>query len=260
MNKNPVKFVQIVLAAVFFMLPAVALAEDSPPPLAEMWVVTVKPGHGPDFYKAIGEHMKFRSENGDPRAWQSYSPLLGDALNRLAIRFCCFKWGDQDSYLEWSKGADQLEAHFNEHVAPHAAKFEHYFETMDWENSHWPESGGPYNLFAVTEWDVIPGHAADFKAARDKILQIALNQGWATDDHAWLWASTIGGAPQESIIIPHKNFASMDRDEETFSRFLSKHLGDEAAAALLKQFAGATRGSNFQIWELQEQYSMSSGD
>jgi hypothetical protein len=260
MYKRQVKFVPGILAVLFFMLPAVGAAEDSPPPLAEMWIVTPKADHGTEFYKALGEHMAFRSEHGDPREWQAYSPLLGDQLNRLAIRFCCFNWADQDGYQEWDEQAEEITAHFNEHVGPHAEKWEHYFESMDWENSHWPDDVAQYKLFAVTEFNLKPGEGADFRAARDKILQIALNQGWATGDHAWLWASTIGGKPQESIIIPHKNFASMDRKDDSFTSFLSEHMGADAAAALLKQFSSATWSSNYQIWQHQEKYSMSSGD
>jgi hypothetical protein len=260
MYKRQMKFVPGILALLFFMLPAVGAAEDSPPPLAEMWIVTPKADHGTEFYKAIGEHMAFRSEHGDPREWQAYTPLLGDELSRLAIRYCCFNWADQDGYQEWEEQAEEINAHFNEHVAPHAEKWEHVFETMEWEHSHWPDDSAQFNLFAITEFYVKPGEAAEFKAARNQILQIALNQGWATDDHAWLWASTIGGKPHQSIIIPHKNYASMDRGEESFSSFLAKHMGDEEAAALLKQFSSSTRGSNFQIWVRQEEYSMSSGD
>jgi len=260
MYKRPLNLVLSVITVLFFMVPAASVAQDSPPPLAEMWTVTPKADQQSEFYEALAEHMAFRSENGDPRDWQVYTPLLGDDLGRVAIRACCFSWADQDAYREWSEQNEKVNAHFSEHVAPHSDKWEHYFETLDWKNSHWDEEGGPYKLFAVTEFAVKPGHDAEFKAARDKILQVALNQGWATDDHPWLWASTVGGKPTESIIIPHKNFASMDRDEETFSRFLSRHMGEDAASELLKQFGSSTRGSNFQIWEHQEKYSMGNDD
>ena len=258
MIKRPVNFVLSVLAALFIMMPAVSVAEDSTPPLADLWMVTIKADHGPEFYKAIAKHMAFRSEHGDPREWEAYTPLLGDELNRLAIRFCCFSWADQDQYQAWSDEATKINEHFQEHVAPHTEKWGHYFESLDWGNSNWVEEGEPYKLFAVTEFKLKAGHSADFDAARDKMSQIALNQGWASNDRSWLWATTIGGKPQESIIVPHKNFASMDRDEDSFIRFLSKHMGDDAASALLKQFSGATWGSSFQIWEHQEKYSMSS--
>ena len=259
MKKRPVNFVLSVLAPLFFMVPAISIAQDSPLPLAEVWIATPNPDHASDFYKGVTAHMAFRSENGDPREWQVYTPLLGDDLGRVAFRACCFSWADQDAYQEWSEKSDEVNAHFNKHVAPHVVKWEHYFDTQNWKNSHWVEDDS-YKLFAVTQFQVKPGHAADFNAARDKLLQVALNQGWATDNHPWLWAARVGGNPTESIIIPHKNFASMDRDEETFSRFLSKHMGDDAAAALMQQFSSATLGSNYQIWKHEEKYSMSSDD
>jgi hypothetical protein len=249
-----------VLATLFLMLPAVLLAEDSPPPLAEMWLVTPKHGQGSEFHKALAGHMAYRAEQGDPRAWQAYAPVLGDNLNRIAIRFCCFTWADQDSYQAWSDSAEKINAHFKENIAPLSEKWEHYFESMNWENSHWVEDMGSYRYFAVTEFNIKPGLGQDFVAARDQMSQIALNQGWATDDRSWLWASTIGGKPQESIIIPHKNYASLDRGEEDFASFLSRHLGSEKASELMKQFSSASWSTDFQIWEHQENLSMSSGD
>jgi hypothetical protein len=260
MKKRPAYYFLSVLAALFFLVPAVSMAEDSPPPLAEMWVVTPKAGHGSEFNEALAEHMKFRSENGDPRDWQVYTPLLGEELTRVGIRFCCFNWADQDAYRQWDEGNKKVGEHFEKHVAPHAEHWGHYFETLNWGNSHWADSADSATLFAITEFHIKAGHEAEFKTARDEILQIALNQGWATEQHSWLWISTIGGAPAESIVIPHDNFASMDLEEESFSRFLAKHMGEEKAAALMKQFAGSTSGSEFQIWELQEDLSMDSGD
>jgi hypothetical protein len=260
MNKRPVNFVLSVLAILFFAAPAVSVAQDSPPPLSEMWMVVPKADHKTEFYESLARHKTFRSEQGDPRSWQVYTPLLGDELGRVAIRSCCFSWADQDTYREWGEKNEKVGAHFNEHVAPHVEKWEHYFETMNWKNSHWNEQDGTTKFYAVTQFNVKAGHGAEFKAARDKILQIALNQGWATDDHLWLWATRIGGKPQESIIIPHENFASMNRDEDSFSGFLSEHMGAEAAAELLQQFSASTWGSDFQIWEYQEKYSMSSDD
>lgn len=260
MIKRPVTTILSVLAALCILLPAVATAQDDPPPLAEIWMVTIKDGHGSEFNKALAEHMKFRSENGDPRDWQAYRPLLGEELNRIGLRSCCFNWADLDTYREWGKNNKKVGEHFDKHVAPHVDRFAHYFETMHWNNSHWADSADGASLFAVTEFKVKPGHGAEFSAARDKLLQIALNQGWATGDNSWIWTSTIGGPPVEGIVIPYQNFAGLDRGQNNFSRFLAEHLGEEGAAKLMKQFSSSTRGSSYQIWEHQKELSMESGD
>jgi hypothetical protein len=260
MIKRSTSTILSVLAALFVFLPTVAAAQETTPPLAEMWMMTIKPGHGSELNKALAEHMKFRSENGDPRDWQAYTPLLGEELNRVGVRYCCFNWADLDSYREWGKNNAKVGEHFEKHVAPHVEHYAHYFETMHWNNSHWADSADGATLYAVTEFHVKPGHGAEFRAARDKLLQIALNQGWATEEHSWLWTSTVGGPPVEGIVIPYQNFAGLDREADSFSRFLAEHLGEDGAAELMKQFASSTSGSNYQIWEHQKDLSMDSGD
>jgi len=257
MTVRSVKFVLSILAVMCFLLPAAAMAEDAPPPLAEVWMVTPKSGHGEEFRKAIKEHMAFRSENGDSREWQAYTPVLGDELNRIAIRFCCFSWADHDAYQEEMAGADKIRTHFAKHVTPHVEKWTHYFDQMNWSHSNWVEGKEPYKYYAVTEFDITPAHAAEFKAARDKLIQIGINQGWATDERPWLWTTRIGGTPQQSVVIPHVNYASFDRDQDAFFRFLSEHMGNDKAVALLEEFSSATKKSYFQIWEHETSLSMS---
>jgi hypothetical protein len=260
MFKSPVRFILSVLVLLLFTLPAAAIADDSPPPLAEIWLITPKAGHQAEFMKALVEHMAFRSSHGDPRAWETYTPVLGKDLNRVGIRYCCFNWADQDSYEEWAAGATEIRQNMEKTLEPHIEKSEHYLESLDWGNSHWVEADKPYRFYAVTEYTIKPGHAMAFDAARDKISQIALNQGWATDNHPWLWASTIGGEPVESIIIPHVNYASFERSGESFLTFLSRHMSADDAAALLSEFANASSSMNFQIWEHQENLSMKPGE
>jgi hypothetical protein len=261
MTKKSLVRVLIMIAALVLLAPTAVTAQDPPPPLAEMWVLVAKADHGDELRAAIKKHMAFRSEQGDPRAWQAYTPVLGDELNRVAVRFCCVKWADVDAYREWSMSADAVGEHFDEHVAPHVQTTEHYFESMDWSNSHWSEAGGPYRLFAVTEFDIKAGHSAEFTAAMDKMSQIAIDQGWASDRRSWLWTSRIGGSPQQSIVIPHRDYASFEQAEDSFFRFLTEKLGsEEQAAALFHQFESSTSGSDFQIWAHREDLSMAEDD
>jgi hypothetical protein len=249
------------LVLLFCAAPAAVIAQVVPPPLAEMWVVTPKAGHSEGFFAGLKAHMAFRSERGDPRAWLTYTPLLGEQLNRIAVRYCCFAWADADAYRQWEAGNPEIQAHFDEHLAPHVELAAHHFETTDWANSHWSEAKAPYQLFAVTEFSVAPGQAGEFDAARAKMSQIAIEQGWASDDHVWLWTTRIGGQPRHSIIVPHKNFASLDNAGETFAQFLANQLGSaDAAAELMSRFQSATTGADFQIWEYQADLSMPEND
>jgi hypothetical protein len=252
-------FISLLALAACFS-PNLVFAQDTPP-LAEMWILIPKAGHAQELSDAIKEHMDFRSGHGDPWRWDSYTPLLGDDLDRFAVRSCCHNWADVDSYREWNNNNPAVGTHFGEHVAPHVEKYQHYFEEIDWANSHWNNEGGPYKYFAVTEFTVKAGESADFNAAREKMSQIAINQGWADNKRSWLWATTIGGEPLISVIVPHVNFASMASTGEGFTDFLASQLGSaEAAAELMKKFSAATWGSDYQVWVHREELSMKSGN
>lgn len=260
MIKKPICLVLSVLATLLLAAPAAVLAEDSPPALADMWLVTPKEGHASEFRKALAEHMAFRTEHGDPRKWEIYTPMLGNDLGRYGIRYCCFSWADQDAYRKWQSEAAKISEHFDKHVAPHLDKAEHYFEALDRGNSNWVDTGEPYKFFAVTEYYVKPGHGMAFDAAKEKMSQIALNQGWANDNRPWLWASTIGGETQESIIVPHRNFASFEQEGESFLAFLSRYMGEKEATDLIREFMSTASRTDFQIWEYREELSMDSGE
>ena len=259
MKKSPVSFVLSFIAAALLMLPSTLLAQNTTPPLSEMWIMVPKAGHGKEFVEGLKKHMAYRTEQGDSREWGTYTPLLGDDLNRFAVRYCCFNWADVDTYRAWGRENSQVSDHFEDYVGPHVEKFEHYFESTDWANSHWSDKNDDARFFAVTEFRIKPGHGSDFDAARDKMSQIAINQGWATDERSWIWNRTIGGKPLESIVIPHANFASMAREEKSFSRFLATHMGEGPAADLMKRFSAAAY-SDFQIWEYREELSMESSE
>lgn len=244
------------LVALAFTLPLAAAAE-APPPLAENWMLVPKADKYDDFEEGLKKHMAFRKEHGDTRSWQAYTPTLGDKLNRVGIRYCCISWADVDSYRAWSMENKKIGEHYQEHVAPYVESAAHYFNSISWENSHWESENGPYKLFAVTSFEIKPGAAGTFDAARDKMSQIAINQGWASPEHVWMWSTRIGGSPQESVVTPYKNWADMEREGETFFQFLVRKLGsDDAAGALLDEFSSAIKNTDYQVWVHREDLSM----
>ena len=257
MKKTTTKLILGLLAGLICLLPLSAMAQDKPPPLAEFWMVTPKAAHIGEFQAAFKEHVEFRQAHGDPWKWQVYTSIVGNELNRYAIRYCCVNWADLDEYQKWNEANPQVDGHWIENVAPHVEKLQHFYDEIDWNNSNWTADAGPFRYFAVTEWGLKSGHEMDFSAARKVMSQVALNQGWATADRNWIWTTTIGGPDTEAIVIPHVNFASMAPGEETFYDFLAKHMGSaEAAGDLMKKFSAATSGSEFTIGEHLPELSM----
>ncbi|MDT8321166.1 MAG: hypothetical protein RQ826_11630 [Xanthomonadales bacterium] len=259
MNRRTRPLIPVAIAALLLLLPFSTPAQEAPGPLAEMWIVTPKEGHSTQFVASLKEHIALRSEQDDPRQWEVYTPLLGDELGRFAIRACCFNWADLDAYTAWDESKTGVYAHFNEKVAPLVDKAEHYFDEIDWTSSHWND--GSYRYFSITEFMPRAGHANQFKGARVKLSQIAIDQGWASDERSWLWLSRIGGKPSVSLVVPHENYADMAGGDEAFFQFLASKLGSsEEAMKLMQEFSGSSWGSKYQLWEHHPDLSMQAAD
>ncbi|NNK37474.1 MAG: hypothetical protein HKP03_03270 [Xanthomonadales bacterium] len=259
MKTASMKYLLGAIVLLALLLPLGAAAADDPPPLAEEWLVTVKQGHMSDFLAAVKAHGEFRAGNGDSRDWQIYTASLADGLNQVSIRYCCFDWSDQDAYDEWARANPQVLEHWMSTADPHIEKIEHYFEEMDWTNSHWNE--GEYRFYTVRTFELKSGHEGDFDTARDTMSQIAINQGWANESRSWIWGTMIGGSQSVYVVVPHKNYASIGSGDDSFTRFLGEKLGsEEAARELMKQFSASTWSSSLQLWEHHPGLSMQSSD
>jgi len=245
------------ITGLLFVLPFASQAADTPPRLAEQWSMVPKQDQREAFYEGLKEHMKVRAEAGDPWVWRTYTPMLGEEIDRVAVRYCCFDWADKDSYREWSEKHPEVQQHWNEKVDPHVASYGHFIDEVSWANSNVKAEWGPWRYFGVTEFSIKPGMQSEFDMVRDKISQIALNQGWATPERPWMWAATVGGAKKEMIVSFYKNYAEMEPQGENFFNFLSRILGGDAAAEeIFKTFSGTIAAQEYQIWELHEDLSM----
>jgi hypothetical protein len=243
-------------------MPAVLMAQDEadPPNLATVWIVHPKAGHFGEFMAAVTEHMAFRKEQGDTRGWNVYQPVIGDDIGKVAFRYCCFDWADEDAYAaaEAEKG---LGDHWNANVDQHVGHYEHYLSAIDLDNSHVSEAAfESATLFGVTTWNIAPGKGADFDAMKAKMSTLAKENGWASDERNWSWSSRIGGKPEESIVIPHKDYADMAPPEETFYEFVVGQIGEEAANEMFATFSKSASSSRYTVWQLNPDLSIDSGE
>jgi len=238
------------------VIPALAAEEDAPPGVADMWVVTPKDGQSSEFEAAFKAHIAFRAENGDTRAWQTYTVIAGDDMNKYYVRYCCINWADQDAYtgLEQNKG---MQKHWNDNVDQHVSSYEHYFADLDLENSNWPANAGEFAFYGVTSWTPRPGTGTQRGAAIAEFKAIATEHGW---DKSWSWSWRIGGDSQLSLVIPYNDYAAMAPPEPTFSAFVREHIGEEAAAELFERFSSSFWGSSYTVYAHRPDLSMSDGD
>jgi len=244
----------------FVGLPFVAQAQDEeadPPNMADLWIVHVEAGKSAAFEEAFKSHIAFRAENGDPRAWNTYTVAVGEDLGAYGIRFCCIDLADADSYDAWDAEAGAGE-HWNANVDQYVDSYEHYYTTTDFENSNWPEGETNYSLFGVTRWVLKQGAFRQMNEAKGKMSSLAKEHGWP---RYWSWQSQIGGSNVISIVSPYENYAGMEPPEQSFFEFLVEHMeSPEAAGELLGSFSSSFKSSSYTVYRLRDDLSMSADE
>lgn len=253
-SSNPIG---LAVATVFLLIGANAFAQDEPPGnIAEMWTMHADPGAVTAFEAAFKEHVALRSENDDPYNWQVFVNHTGELRPSYYIRACCFSWADRDAYETWSEEHPQVMEHWQSNVAPHVKGYEHDFEEMDFENSHWPDGAASPKYVGVTTYKIAPGGWRAFNSAKAELSRIAIDNGWASDEHRWAWSSLVNGHPSVSIVFPYDDYADMTTPDPSFYDFLSEQVGAEKAGELFQRMNSATKGSYYQIYAHRPDLSM----
>ncbi len=230
--------------------------DESPPNVADLWIITVDYPNSAAFEEAFKTHLAARKEAGDPRNWQTYTVVAGGEMDAYGVRYCCFKWADADAYAEWSQSSGIFD-HWNEHVAQYVDDYHHHFQTLDLDNSNWPEDPTDYRYFGVTSWRLKPGTTGTRQAAIKALSTVGKEHGWS---RPWAWTSYVGGDSELSIVTPYANFADMEPPDQSFFEFASEHIGAEETARLFNDFGSSFLSSEYTIFEHRPDLSMDDGE
>lgn len=248
------------IAALLFAAGTLAQETGSTPPLSDVWVVAPKAGMTEEFEKAVAGHMAFRADNGDSRQWLTFRPVIGDKLDIYMFRACCFDWADQDDYESEDKDKGFGE-HWGENVHEYVDHYHHYFDRIDWENSHWPEDGtdGPY--FGATRWFMKESGGRATGEALREMSRLAKEGGWGETEGPWLWLRQIGGKDILALVSPYQGYAEMAPPETSFYEFAVRELGsEEAADAMFEKFTSGFSSSDYTVWRYRDDLSMPGDD
>ncbi|WP_417445721.1 hypothetical protein [Kangiella sp.] len=211
-----------ILALFAFLLNPLTLfaAEEKPPALVSMWAMDVKQGSEKDFEAAFKSHIKARQKAGDTRSWQVYTPHTGSHFNRYIIRYCCFKWADQDAYSKWADNS-KIMSDWENGAGKHVERYEHHYSWVDMENSHWNDDVS-YQFVGVRTYYLKPD--SDVSDSVKEISDLAKAIKW---DRNWGWNYSVTGPSRLQLAFPFKNFADMQPPEPSFGDLAEKHLGSE---------------------------------
>lgn len=254
MSKS-IKIITLSVSLFFFVLSSsiAVSANEKPANLADSWSVVPKSGMQDKFETALKKHLAFRSEKGDTRSWQVYTPIVGDDLNRYVIRFCCTKWNQVDAYVKWSLD-NKVNDHWNKYVDKYVASYQHYYSRLDFDNSHWPDPAPDFKYFGVRDYQVKMGKGMALQNSKKMLSDYAKAMNWP---YYWSWSQTIGGSEHFNLVLPFKDYADMTPPEQSFGKALAKHLGDqEKANKVFADWAANFKWTKYTIYRHRPELSM----
>jgi len=238
-------------------IPAVCFADDDtdkkdPQLIADVWIMTPKAGHEADFYAALKEHVKFRTEKNDPRTWQVSNPVTGDNTNTYLIRACCFEWSTQDSYTEWAESSG-VQKHWGETASQHVDSYNHDFIVIDTKNSHWIE-GTIVNYVGVRRIKVKNGSHTQMNNSIKSLSKFGIDNKWP---HSWSWTYPVSGSSDVNFIIPFENYAAMAPLEESFYQYVLRvHESKDEAMKLFDEYSDSIESSTYTIYKKNTELTM----
>jgi hypothetical protein len=71
---------------------------EAPAPLTSVWFIVPKKGMEAEFAEAAAAEIVARAEKGESREWLAYRAVVGQSLDAIQYRACCFNWADQDAH------------------------------------------------------------------------------------------------------------------------------------------------------------------
>jgi len=228
--------------------------------ISDVWIFKIKRGMEDEFTDAMKKHIAVRKEMGESRSWSAYRAEVGKHPGLIMYRSPPMSYADHDAYLAQDFSA--MGEDFNKNIDPLVDHFHHYIDTYDYKNSHWPDdesTEGP--LFTVVSRKWKPGGFGASNKAREKMSQIALNDGWAEKGYNWLWVSNTGGAPTQSIVFSRADYAAMAPTGDDFGAWLAEQVGsEEAASEIFNDWLSGFSSTDVTIWRHDPDISTPSDD
>lgn len=253
--KQNLSITLLALALLFASVPIDA-QDESPPNVAELWVVTVDYPNAAAFEEAFKKHVVVREAAEDPRDWSVYTTAAGDGLDEYYIYYCCFDWADADAYEAWTNSSGVMGDWFA-NVAPHIDDYRHQYSMIDTQNSNWNVDINDYRFIGVTSWTPKPEAAMSMNSAISALSAVGKENGWADP---WSWSYNIGGPNQLHLASPYSNYAEMAPPEQNYFQFVAEHLGMEEAVRLFNEFGNSFWGSSYKLYMRRADLSMGGGE
>jgi hypothetical protein len=224
--------------------PSASAADETPGRLFDTWIFWVKQGHETAFETAVKAHLAWRKSAGEPFQWNAYQPVVGDDMTHFVFRSGPHHWKDFDENVAWEMKAGATQK-FQEQVAPHVERYEHFIDQLEPNHSSWTDSPD-YKYFGASMFQFKEGTRGQQEAALTTILAAAQAQKWS---RSYAVFRAIGGQEGMSIAVPYKSYADMAEPDPSFFQTVAKTLGSEGAAgAAFDSFGHTMKSATYTIY------------
>ncbi len=202
--------------------------------LAMLYEMEVKTGSGPEFEQALAEHARWRTEQGDPWAWEVYQVAVGDNLGTYYARAPERSWADFDAYdADFGPRAGD---HFNQTVGPHIRSITNLITRIHSDAMRVPEEPVEFQIFSVYLYRIKAGMAQQFWGTVEQIHE-AINQADHPVHYAFHSVAAGGSGMEVHLVTLHQNWADMEEPEPSLMQVVQNAYGEEEAAELFNRFS-----------------------
>jgi hypothetical protein len=243
----------LIFAALFALVPLLAIAQDTPPAnaVASSWYMWPKTGHAEQFEKAISGYAAWRKRNGESFDWQVFQPVAGDDMAHYVVRSGGHAWADFDANRRWEIEA-RADAAFWSQVGPHVDRYSHYLTQDEDDLSYW-NATDPFPMYEVTTLQLGPGQYGNFRRAVSRAREAAKAQKWKAN---WGMSAVTGGGDDMILVLPYRSYAEMAGPSPSFIEMMASQLGGQAKAAeALAAIQSAIHGSSTTVYVHREDLS-----
>ncbi|REE24767.1 hypothetical protein [Winogradskyella pacifica] len=239
---------RILFAACFaFLLPAATQAQEDESNIMQLTEYTIKFGHNSTFVEGVKKWNKCYKENNGTNKWNVWHRLQGKG-NIYVLESHLANWAEM---AETDAAGKACTATALEFIIPNIESFE-YNTTRSIPEFSKKTAFEDLGMVWVTNFKV-----SDYKAFNEAVKEMSSAISKKEGDNRGYWYRVMGGENADFFISePFKDFADLDKDQESIWKLYEDANGKSKAEALRQKFKDAVDDQWSYAFTLETELSM----
>jgi hypothetical protein len=214
-----------------FFLAGLAVAQSTPASVAQVFVMTPKPGMTKQFEDGRKKHMDWHRKQNDAWTWYTWQVQSGRGTGSYISVTLGHGWKDFDSWEQKLGAGDAADSEMN--LSPFLVNGENSYWFYLKDSSRPMQGTEPAKMSEVYHYYLKQGADSDFDSAIRKIHEAVGKVNWPVH-YEWYSLANGGDGPHYVLVIPHSSYADMEEPEPSFPAMLEKAVGRHDAQELMQ--------------------------